>query len=77
MLPQRFQRPSGFDVTEAFVNSIGICAGREATDVVLNFRDWAARVAVERTWHPSQKVRHRADKTIELRLKVLRFNSNH
>jgi hypothetical protein len=64
MLTQRFERPSGFDVTESFVNSIGVYVGTEATEVVLNFRDRAARVAAERTWHPSQKVRRRSDNTI-------------
>jgi proteasome accessory factor B len=70
MLTQRFERPSGFDVTESFVNSIGVYVGPEASEVVLNFRDWAARVAAERTWHPSQKLRQRADKTVELKLRV-------
>ncbi|MGA8660413.1 MAG: WYL domain-containing transcriptional regulator [Chthoniobacterales bacterium] len=70
MLSQRFEHPRGFDVTESFVNSVGVYAGSEATEVVLNFRDWAARVAVERTWHPSQKIRERNDKTIEMKLRV-------
>jgi len=70
MLTQRFERPSGFDVTESFVNSIGVYFGPEATEVVLNLRDCASRVAAERTWHPSQRLRQRADKTIELKLRV-------
>jgi proteasome accessory factor B len=70
MLTQRFERPSGFYVTESLVNSIGIYAGRETTEVALNFRDWAGRVVSERTWHPSQKLRQRADKTVELKLRV-------
>jgi predicted DNA-binding transcriptional regulator YafY len=47
-----------------------VYVGPEASEVVLNFRDWAARVAAERTWHPSQKLRQRADKTVELKLRV-------
>jgi proteasome accessory factor B len=70
VLPQRFERPTGFDLTESLVDSIGVYTGPEAADVILNFRDWAARVAAERTWHPSQKIRHWADKRIELKLKV-------
>jgi proteasome accessory factor B len=70
LLTQHFERPLGFDVTESFVNSIGVYVGPEATGVVLNFRDWAARVAAERTWHPTQKLRRRADNTVELKLKV-------
>jgi predicted DNA-binding transcriptional regulator YafY len=70
LLSQRFERPRGFDVTEAFVDSIGVYVGTEATEIVLNFRDWAARVAAERTWHPSQKLRQRTDKTIELKMRV-------
>jgi hypothetical protein len=51
-------------------NSIGVYVGPKATEVRPEFRDWAARVAVEHTRHPSQKTRHRTDNTVELKLRV-------
>ena len=50
VLPHSFQRPIGFDVTESFIESIGIYEGLEAEPVQLRFKDWAAQIACERVW---------------------------
>jgi predicted DNA-binding transcriptional regulator YafY len=70
VLPHSFQRPVGFDVTESFIDSIGIYEGVKAQPVQLRFKDWAMQVASERVWHPSQKKRAGADGSLELTLKV-------
>jgi proteasome accessory factor B len=69
-LPHHFKRPAGFDVNEAFLDSIGVYTGTAPEDVVLRFNTWAATVAAERTWHSSQSVRRRDDETVALKLKV-------
>jgi proteasome accessory factor B len=70
ILPHSFQRPAGFDVSESFIDSIGIYEGLQPEAVGLRFRDWAAQVVSERQWHASQKLRQGADGTLELKIKV-------
>ena len=65
-----FKRPSGFDVNEAFLDSVGVFTGTEPENVVLRFTGWAATVASERTWHSSQSIRPLDDDAVELKLKV-------
>jgi predicted DNA-binding transcriptional regulator YafY len=69
-LPHRFRRPIGFDVNEAFLDSIGVFIGTAPENIVLRFSGWAAKVVSERVWHPSQTTREREDETVELKLKV-------
>ena len=69
-LSHRFKRPTGFDVNESFLDSIGVYIGTEPENVVLRFTGWAATVIGERVWHSSQTIRKRDDETVELRLKV-------
>jgi predicted DNA-binding transcriptional regulator YafY len=69
-LPRHFQRPTGFDVNETLLDSIGVYTGSAPEEIVLGFSCWAATVAAERTWHSSQSIRSRDDETVELRLKV-------
>jgi proteasome accessory factor B len=69
-LPHHFKRTAGFDVNEAFLDSIGVFVGTPPEDIVLRFSGWAATVAAERIWHSSQSIRHRDDETAELKLKV-------
>jgi predicted DNA-binding transcriptional regulator YafY len=69
-LPYRFKRPSGFDVNEILLDSIGVYTGTKAEPVLLRFGGWAARVAAERVWHSSQSIRTRSDETVELKLKL-------
>jgi predicted DNA-binding transcriptional regulator YafY len=69
-LPHRFKRPTGFDVNESLLDSIGVYTGTEPEQVVLRFNGWAATVASERTWHPSQSIREREDGSMEVKLKV-------
>ena len=69
-LPHHFKRPTGFDVNESLLDSIGVFVGTQPEDIVLRFSGWAATVATERTWHSSQSIRARDDETVELKLKV-------
>jgi predicted DNA-binding transcriptional regulator YafY len=71
ILPHTFQRPVGFDVSESFIDSIGIYEGSHIEPVQLRFTGWAAQVAPERVWHPSQKTKRRqSDNSLEMTLKV-------
>jgi predicted DNA-binding transcriptional regulator YafY len=71
ILPHSFKRPEGFDVSESFMDSIGIYEGAHVEPVQLRFTGWAARVAAERIWHWSQKMRHsKRDESLEMTLKV-------
>ncbi len=71
ILPHTFQRPAGFDVSESFIDSIGIYEGPDVEPVQLRFTGWATQVAQERVWHPSQKTRrHHTDESLEMTLKV-------
>jgi predicted DNA-binding transcriptional regulator YafY len=69
-LPHRFRRPTGFDVNESLLDSIGIYVGTQPENVMLRFSSWAATVVSERAWHPSQSVRERGDGSMEVKLKV-------
>ena len=69
-LPHHFKRPSGFDVNEAFLNSVGVFTGTAPENVVLRLTGWVATVASERTWHSSQSIRPLDDGAVELKLKV-------
>ncbi len=71
LLPHTFHRPAGFEVLESFVDSIGIYEGLHIEPVKLRFTGWAARIAPERVWHPSQKTQRRqSDDSLEMSLKV-------
>jgi predicted DNA-binding transcriptional regulator YafY len=69
-LPHHFKRPSGFDVNEVFLDSIGVFTGTAPENIVLRFTGWAATVASERTWHSSQSIRPLDGDAVELKLKV-------
>jgi predicted DNA-binding transcriptional regulator YafY len=69
-LPHRFRRPTGFDMNESLLDSIGVYVGSKPENVVLRFTGWASTVVAERAWHPSQSVREREDGAVEVKLKV-------
>jgi predicted DNA-binding transcriptional regulator YafY len=69
-LPHHFKRPTGFDVNETLLDSIGVYTGTAPEEIVLRFSGWAATVAAERTWHSSQSIRRSEDETVEIKLKV-------
>jgi predicted DNA-binding transcriptional regulator YafY len=69
-LPHHFKRQNGFDVNEAFLDSIGVFVGTQPEEIIVRFTGWAATVAAERIWHSSQAVRTRDDETVEIKLKV-------
>lgn len=57
---QRFERPPGFDGREHLRRSFGIwgAAGDGSLQLVtVRLRDYAARLAQERRWHPTQEVK--------------------
>jgi predicted DNA-binding transcriptional regulator YafY len=69
-LPNRFRRPTGFDVNESFLYSIGVYVGTKPESLVLRFSGWAATIIRERIWHPSQSIRDRTDGAVEVKLRV-------
>ena len=69
-LPHHFKRQNGFDVNEAFLDSIGVFVGTQPEQIIVRFTGWAATVAAERIWHSSQAIRTRDDETVEIKLKV-------
>ncbi|MCH2064569.1 MAG: WYL domain-containing protein, partial [Roseibacillus sp.] len=73
-----FERPEDFDGPEYLQNSFGVWtdAGDEALHVVrVELRDYAARVAQERRWHPTQELRllNRAGNRVEICFHVSRL----
>jgi len=55
-----FERPEGFDGLAYLQDSFGVRtdAGDESLQVVrVELRDYAARMAQERSWHPTQELR--------------------
>jgi predicted DNA-binding transcriptional regulator YafY len=73
-----FERPEDFDGPEYLQNSFGVWtdAGDESLHVVrVELRDYAARVAQERRWHPTQELRllNRAGNRVEICFHVSRL----
>ena len=64
---KRFLRPEDFDVENYLGESFGIWRTGGTTDkpqrVRVRLEGWAARVAAERMWHPSQEIKTRPGKT--------------
>ncbi|MEM1085295.1 MAG: WYL domain-containing protein [Verrucomicrobiota bacterium] len=60
-----FERPGGFDGREHLRRSFGVWSGEEGKDphfVRVRLKGYAARLAQERRWHPTQEVRVLNDK---------------
>lgn len=70
VLPNSFERDRLFDPQAFWAGSLGIYRGGKLEQVVLRFRDWAARIVAEREWHASQKLKQLRDGQVELRLHV-------
>ncbi len=73
-----FERPEDFDGPEYLQNSFGVWTdgGDEALYVVrVELRDYAARMAQERRWHPTQELRllNRAGNRVEVCFHVSRL----
>lgn len=65
-----FTRPKDFSVAEMFSGSFSAFQSGEVERVVLDLDPFAARLAGERRWHPSQELRPRKDGGAEMRLEV-------
>jgi proteasome accessory factor B len=65
-----FEKPKGFSVAEMFSGSFSAFQTGKVERVVLRLDGFAARLAAERKWHPSQELRADKDGSAELRLEV-------
>jgi len=67
---QTFEKPAGFSVQKFLSGSFSAFQAKETVLVRLRLDPLAARIAAERKWHPSQKIRTLPDGGAELTLKV-------
>jgi proteasome accessory factor B len=65
-----FAKPKDFSVAEMFSGSFSAFQSQKVERVVLRLDAFAARLAGERKWHPSQELKPIADGGSELRLEV-------
>lgn len=75
---RHFERPDDFDGTTYLQDSFGVWTGSGSGELFLvrvELRDYAARLAQERRWHPTQEVRilNRKGTTVEVRFQVGRL----
>ncbi|MDD5199441.1 MAG: WYL domain-containing protein [Terrimicrobiaceae bacterium] len=65
-----FSKPRDFSVTDMFSGSFSAFQSGKVERVVLRLDAFAARLALERKWHPSQELHATRDGGAELRLEV-------
>ncbi len=65
-----FPKPKNFSVSEMFSGSFSAFQTSTVERIVLRLDDFAARLAAERKWHPSQELRSSSDGSTELLLEV-------
>ena len=65
-----FRKPAEFSVAEMFSGSFSAFQSGKVERVVLRLDAFAARLASERKWHPSQRLDEKKDGGAELRLEV-------
>jgi proteasome accessory factor B len=65
-----FKKPANFSVAEMFSGSFSAFQSGKIERVVLRLDAFAARLATERKWHPSQRIEEKKDGSAELRLEV-------
>ena len=65
-----FTRPADFDAQRYARQAFGITSGEKPIKVRLLFEPKLAVYVAEREWHPSQKLKHRADGRVEMRLET-------
>jgi predicted DNA-binding transcriptional regulator YafY len=79
VLTGRFVRPDDFDADSYLGESFGIWRTADGTGkshrVRIRLEGWAARVAAERRWHPSQEIKKLKGKTeaIEIQFELANF----
>lgn len=68
----RFRPPVGFNLAEMLRGALTVHSGEAGREVTVRLRleGWAARVASERRWHPSQEVRPLGDGAMEMELRL-------
>lgn len=69
-LRKPFRRPSDFSAEKMLADSFSAFESRQAEVVRIRLTPFAARLAAERKWHPSQKLKKQADGGAEISLKV-------
>lgn len=67
---RKFERPTDFSIEQFLSGSFAAFQAREIATVRLQLDAFAARLAAERSWHPSQTLRPLANGGAELTLKV-------
>jgi predicted DNA-binding transcriptional regulator YafY len=67
---ERFERPADFSVAEMFAASFSAFQSGTVEQVRIRLDAFAARLAAERKWHPSQKLKRCADGSAEISFRV-------
>jgi proteasome accessory factor B len=65
-----FKKPEAFSVADMFSGSFSAFQSGKVERVVLRLDEFAARLASERKWHPTQRIEEKKDGGAELRLDV-------
>ena len=65
---RKFRRPADFAISEVLRGSFGVFSGGKVHKIRLVFDAFAARLVSERSWHESQRLRARADGSVEMQL---------
>lgn len=65
-----FEKPADFSVTEMLADSFSAFQAGDVKEVVIELDAFATRLAAERQWHPSQKLKRHAGGSATLTLKV-------
>jgi proteasome accessory factor B len=63
-----FRRRADLSPGRLLEGSFGIYSGKGRHEIRILFDAWAARLVEERMWHPSQKLHHRRDGRLELKM---------
>ncbi len=69
---RRFKKPEDFNLAEILRGALTVHSGDAGRHMVVRLRleGWAARVASERRWHPTQEVRPLGGGVVELELRL-------
>jgi len=71
MTDNTFERPANFNISEYLGSSFGVFSNKgKSFRIRLRFDGFAARLVAERQWHPSQKLVHREDGSLEMTLQL-------
>jgi proteasome accessory factor B len=65
-----FQRPADFDIEQYLKNAFGVFVSETRYKVRVEFDPWAAELIQEKSWHPAQEIKPRADGSIEFQIEL-------